>query len=96
MGITPSRHGLTNALFDAILASQDGACAICETRDPGANNWSIDHDHSCCPGIHSCGECICGILCRRCNSAIGRLGDDPDIMRAAIAYVSSFNREAAA
>ncbi|WP_354603289.1 endonuclease domain-containing protein [Streptomyces panacea] len=27
-----------------------------------------------------------GVLCFNCNSAIGKLGDDPDTLRRAIAY----------
>ncbi|MFE7628779.1 endonuclease VII domain-containing protein [Streptomyces sp. NPDC057509] len=28
-----------------------------------------------------------GVLCFNCNSAIGKLGDDPDALRRAIAYL---------
>ncbi|MFE7414654.1 endonuclease domain-containing protein [Streptomyces laurentii] len=28
-----------------------------------------------------------GVLCFNCHSAIGRLGDDPDVLRRAIAYL---------
>lgn len=28
-----------------------------------------------------------GVLCFNCNSAIGKLGDDPDVVRRAVAYL---------
>lgn len=31
----------------------------------------IDHDHRCCPGDVSCGKCVRGIVCSRCNTGIG-------------------------
>jgi len=37
---------------------------------------ALDHDHACCPGAVSCGKCLRGVLCNRCNVAIGYLKDD--------------------
>jgi hypothetical protein len=31
----------------------------------------VDHDHNCCPGRRSCGECIRGLVHGRCNILIG-------------------------
>jgi len=82
------RYGLTIAQFDAMLAAQDGRCAICGTEDPDGQGWHVDHDHRCCNTRKtSCGRCLRGLLCSRCNIAIGNLRDDEVIIQAALDYV---------
>lgn len=70
------RYGLTIARYNAILRSQDFACALCgdneEEDDFGIphakmSHWHIDHDHACCGPGSSCGKCVRGLLCRKCN-----------------------------
>ncbi len=81
------KHGTSREDFLKIIEKQDGACAIC--KDPG--NWSdlvIDHDHGCCPGQFSCGECIRGALCRRCNTLLGLLSDSVERAQSAITYLT--------
>jgi hypothetical protein len=43
-------------------------------------SWTVDHDHDCCPGIESCGQCVRGILCNRCNLVMGHLKEDPKLL----------------
>jgi hypothetical protein len=84
------RFGLGQADYDAMLAAQGGACWICRTTDSGGHGrWHIDHDHACCPGNRSCGRCVRGLLCVRCNAAIGLLGDSPALLRRAIEYLEA-------
>lgn len=82
-------HGITPERFDEMLREQSGLCAICALppRRQGTVTWVIDHDHSCCPGDTSCGQCVRGLLCNTCNRAIGLLGDDLDTVLAAAAYL---------
>jgi hypothetical protein len=76
-----ARFGLTREAFDDLLASQGGCCAICLSGSPGKNYWAVDHDHACCPEPgRSCGECIRGLLCSRCNLALGLVNDDAKIL----------------
>ena len=87
-------HGLTVEQWDARLASQGGGCAICgATEAGGGRDWAIDHDHSCCPGKFSCGQCVRGLLCHNCNVGIGMLKDSPERIRRAIDYIER-NRHA--
>ena len=82
------RYGLTPEQFDGMLATQGGRCAICATPTPGGvGTWHVDHDHACCPGKGSCGACVRGLLCQRCNMAQGLFGDSVDNLTSAIAYL---------
>ena len=72
---------------DAILASQGCACAICKvtglTWDRGFQKvWHTDHDHGK-PGTHR------GILCGRCNLALGELEPYMDNV---IAYLAKWSK----
>ncbi|GGO50448.1 hypothetical protein GCM10012287_30190 [Streptomyces daqingensis] len=66
------RHKLTRARVNAILRAQDDTCPLCGSVCgdfwEGPSWWHIDHDHACCPGPSSCGECVRGLLCRDCNT----------------------------
>ena len=79
------RYGLTHEDYERLKAKQGGRCAICREPD---NHLAVDHDHACCPTRkESCGTCIRGLLCRRCNMALGLLRDNPDIAAAAAEYL---------
>ncbi len=69
------QYGITEAERDEMIASQRGLCVIC-LKAPAVQ---VDH-------CHETGK-VRGVLCFNCNSAIGKLGDDPDALRRAIAYL---------
>jgi hypothetical protein len=72
-------YNLTLEGFDAILAG-----------------WAIDHDHGCCPARkRSCGKCVRGLLCVRCNVGLSYFGDNPESLAAAGAYVAGHRRRLA-
>jgi hypothetical protein len=80
--------GLTEERFAAMLAEQDGHCAICPADQPGGSGtWHIDHDRRCCPGTRSCGQCVRRLLCSNCNRGLGHFRDDPALLRAAADYL---------
>ena len=58
-------------------------CAICGSTD----NPSIDHDHSCCSGGYSCGNCVRGTLCQKCNRGLGQFNDDQILLSNAVKYL---------
>jgi hypothetical protein len=70
-------HGLTPDSYRALLLAQGEACAIC--REPFRETPRIDHDHET-------GE-VRGLLCHRCNVALGLLRDDRRVIEAAAHYL---------
>lgn len=89
-----SWYSITPEQYQQMIERQEDRCAICRTDEPGGiGGWKIDHDHNCCPGTKSCGECIRGLLCTTCNTGIGMLRDDPVTMRAAADYVETTLRK---
>lgn len=79
------RYGITYEQYQAMLEAQDGKCAICGLVPEG--EFHVDHDHSCCAGSKSCGECVRGLLCQPCNHMLGNAKDSPDRLVAAAAYL---------
>ncbi len=79
-------YGITVEEYDALLARQGGVCAICGQGEPNAHGrtgkqfkLSVDH-------CHDSGR-IRGLLCQKCNRAIGLLGDDVNLLHKAIDYL---------
>lgn len=82
------KHGILLEDYEAMLLIQGGRCATCgvvAARQP--TSLHIDHDHSCCPGTFSCGRCVRGLLCSNCNNTLGRVKDDPSLLRSLAVYV---------
>lgn len=86
-----SKYGLDEDSYQAILAAQDNKCAICKREGLNASEkeLAIDHDHACCPGNRSCGECVRGLLCQVCNQALGMFQDSEEILLSAIQYLKN-------
>ena len=64
--------------FRKMEESQNGLCGICSKKPKEI--LCVDH-------CHSTGK-IRGLLCRLCNSGIGALGDNEEVLRKALAYLS--------
>ena len=76
--------GFTPNDFEKKLAEQNNKCAICGTDNPGATNWHADHDHK--TGQKR------GILCQKCNTGLGLLQDDINILCSAIEYLNHYTK----
>jgi len=75
--LTMKNHGLTIKQYNEILHKQGDVCAIC--RRESSKNLHVDHNHKT-------GR-IRGLLCYRCNSAIGYLQDNVDRAKQLLKYL---------
>lgn len=80
------KYGIDRFQFDAMYFEQDGECAICHVNEA----TDVDHDHRCCPGTATCGRCVRALLCRSCNTGIGKLNDSPELLREAANYIEDY------
>lgn len=80
-----ARYGLSFEGYCALLNKQDSSCAICKVE---GETLYIDHDHNCCAGNRSCGQCVRGLLCHRCNTMLGFALDNMDTLVNAAFYLS--------
>lgn len=77
------RYSLTEEQYYKILVDQDFKCAICGTNQPTKNNtkktWFVDHCHRT--------NKVRGLLCSGCNSGLGFLKDDKNVLISALKYL---------
>ena len=83
-----STYNMTIEEYETLMIKQSGVCAICASVSEGGKALSVDHDHSCCAGRKSCGKCVRGLLCNKCNQGIGYFNDNVERLEAALAYLS--------
>lgn len=76
------KYGITHEAYDEMLAAQGGGCALC-SHVPSGNErrLAVDHCHVT--------KRVRGLLCGRCNRALGLLRDDPALCCAAAEYLAA-------
>lgn len=76
------KYGITYEQFKKIIETQNNSCAICmrvfgtETRE---DLPCVDHCHKT--------NRVRGLLCRKCNRALGLFGDDPELLKRALRHL---------
>lgn len=75
-------YGISEEMYAARLKLQGGVCAICGTKPSTKRRLAVDHDHQT-------GD-IRGLLCHRCNQALGLMGDKPDLFLQSFRYLRRF------
>lgn len=75
-------YGITEEEYKNLLAKYDYRCAVCQQAEGEPKiKLCIDHDHKT-------GK-IRGILCSKCNAALGMLDDTPERIIKLFQYLSS-------
>ena len=81
------KYNLPHEVVEELIKQHaTAACPICLS---GGRPMQLDHDHACCPGKESCGQCVRGYICNRCNHGLARFGDDADVLGRAIRYLAA-------
>jgi hypothetical protein len=80
-------YGITPEQYERMLEDQNHRCAICQEPEKQSRRLAVDHDHST-------GK-VRSLLCQSCNTAIGKLKDDPELIRRAAEYVERHSSERA-
>jgi len=79
------KYGIDEKIYLEMLSKQNEVCAICLRKDKSiykngtTRKLSVDHDHNT-------GK-VRGLLCQRCNVAIGYFEDNPYICERAFKYL---------
>ncbi|MGH2756000.1 MAG: endonuclease VII domain-containing protein [Actinomycetota bacterium] len=69
-------YGLSIEVYGFLCVAQANRCAVCRTE---VEKLHVDHEHGT-------GR-VRGLLCGKCNKAIGLLNDDPELLRVASRYL---------
>lgn len=76
------RYGLTKEEYETLFDKQKGLCFICKKECSSGQNLSVDH-------CHKTGK-VRGLLCKKCNTALGMLEDNIEYFQTAILYLKSY------
>jgi hypothetical protein len=82
------KYGITIENYNEMLINQNNVCIIClrpetMTRGNKLQSFSVDH-------CHKTGK-VRGLLCSKCNTAIGLFDDNPILVRSAMMYLLKFD-----
>lgn len=77
-------YGLTVAEYDAMVVTQNGRCAVCDTNKlEKGKHWCVDHCHKT--------NAIRRLLCHSCNLGLGLFHHDIILLQSAVTYLREFH-----
>lgn len=79
-------YGIAPDDYDRMLAEQDYRCLICGIfhEDAVHGTLCVDHDHD--------SGAVRGLLCHKCNSALGQLQDSSELLFKAAEYLKGHGK----
>ena len=72
-------YGIGASGYKSLLVQQNGVCAICGNEPTVGKKLSVDHCHTT--------DDVRGLLCDKCNFALGLFNDDLDLLASASSYL---------
>lgn len=82
-GYMLKRYGITFEQWQAMLAEQDNACAICKRKFESRKKVQVDHCHK--SGMTR------KLLCSKCNMLVGFLEGPQELLDIAVTYLKMYN-----
>jgi len=77
-----NKYSISCAKYISLFHNQNHSCAVCKTHiDNLPKDLSIDHHHTT-------GK-VRGLLCTKCNLALGLLGEDKNIIENLLKYIEN-------
>jgi len=91
------KYGISWDEYINLHEEQKWLCAICgKVQERKAlkhyregSYLEVDHNHKCCSGKITCGKCIRGLLCGRCNRKLAVL-EDEEFFTKAVEYLNRY------
>ncbi len=78
------KFGITLIQYNTLFAQQNGCCAICGVHQTEIRRrFAVDHSHVTSE--------VRGLLCNRCNLAMGMFEDDLELLRNVVNYLGANN-----
>lgn len=74
------RYKISPEAYERMFKEQNGSCAICQYQYTDGRVLQIDHDHNT--------GTVRGLLCKKCNTYIGMIGERLDTIDRMRAYLS--------
>ena len=72
-------YGIGYGDYLEMVEKQGDRCGMCGTTENPYKSWYVDHNHAT-------GK-VRGLLCNNCNTALGMLNDDPELIEKAKQWV---------
>lgn len=77
------KFGISEEKYNDLLIDQNSCCAICQRHQSNlSRKLAVDHNHLT-------GQ-VRGLLCPNCNTGIGNLRDNTEMLEKAIKYLNSW------